>query len=80
MDDFKRQKETRQRRNPNYDGNIRYNPGAGKVVNPKINCGGEGMSDSKNTASLTPYDENGFKEAEVIVKKDGSLEIRPKER
>lgn len=38
------------------------------------------MSDSKNTASLTPYDENGFKEAEVIVKKDGSLEIRPKER
>lgn len=42
--------------------------------------GGEGMSDSKNTAPLTPYDENGFKEAEVIVKKDGSLEIRPKER
>lgn len=38
------------------------------------------MNDNKNTAPLTPYDENGFKEAEVIVKKDGSLEIRPKER
>lgn len=35
---------------------------------------------SKNIAPLTPYDKNGFKEAEVIVKKDGSLEIRPKER
>ena len=35
---------------------------------------------SKDIAPLTPYGENGFKEAEVIVKKDGSLEIRPKER
>ena len=34
---------------------------------------------SKDIAPLTPYGENGFKEATVAVREDGSLEIIPAE-
>lgn len=34
---------------------------------------------SKNIVPLTPYDENGFKEAAVAVQEDGSLKIVPAE-
>lgn len=37
--------------------------------------------DNNIAAPLTLYDEkNGFKEAEIVVKNDGSLELRPIER
>ena len=32
---------------------------------------------SKNIAPLSPYSENGFKEATAVVQEDGSLEIVP---
>lgn len=32
------------------------------------------MNESKN-APLTPYGENGFKEAKAVIEKDGSLKI-----
>lgn len=36
-----------------------------------------GDSEKTNTAPLTPYGEDGFKEAKVVVKKDSSLVIEP---